>query len=34
MGRELNHGEASVSLGAYALDALEEDDRLQVERRP
>ncbi len=32
MGRELNHGEAAAFLGAYALDALDEDERVQVER--
>lgn len=31
MGRELNHGEAVGLLGAYALDALEDDERVQVE---
>ncbi len=32
MGRELNHAEAAEFLGAYALDALDEHERVQVER--
>ena len=32
MGRELNHAEAAEFLGAYALDALDEPERVQVER--
>jgi anti-sigma factor RsiW len=32
MGRELNHGEAAAFLGAYALDALDGDELVQVER--
>jgi hypothetical protein len=32
MGRELNHGEAAAFLGAFALDALDGDEREQVER--
>lgn len=32
MGRELNHPEAVELLGAYALDALEADERAAVER--
>ena len=32
MGRELNHTEVRELLGAYALDAVDEDEREAVER--
>lgn len=32
MGRDLNHADAAALLGAYALDALDDDEREQMER--